>query len=181
MLEFDRLVALSARGCAEAELARLRLDAADVVRLKGEAERRLDALAKKHDDSTKLVSKLEKQVKGLTTDKESLNALVASFNSMEAEHNAVVAKINSEHAALLDGLKREKEELDRELAEAKDALEKSSTEAFKALENGYNICWNRATGAGLDLTAHTFDHHCEDVARSRGGDACSAKGAGSAS
>ncbi|XP_063940127.1 uncharacterized protein LOC135149144 [Daucus carota subsp. sativus] len=181
ILEFDRLVALSARGCAEAELAHLRLDAADAVRLKGEAERRLASLAKKHDDSAKLVSKLQEQVEELSTDKESLNSLVASFHSMEADHRAAVAKLNLEHTAVLEELKQEKRVLEEELAEVRDALEKSSTEAFKALESGYNLCWNRVSEAGLDVSAHTFDHHCADVARSRGGDACSAKGAGSAS
>lgn len=58
MVEYDRLVAISARECLEAEISRLRFDVEDAVRLKGEAEKRVAGLAKRNDDSAKLVAKL---------------------------------------------------------------------------------------------------------------------------
>lgn len=181
VMEFDRLVALTARGCFEAEVARLRLDVEDAVRLKGEAEKRVAGLAKKHDDSTRLITKLREQVEELTTDKDALNSLVASYSSIEAEHKVAVSKLVAEHEAAVNGLKDEKLALEKQLTEANEALNKSCSEALGAVENGYMLCWNRASEAGLDMSDHTFDRHCEDLARSRGADACSSKRVGSAS
>lgn len=180
MLEFDRLVALSTRGCLDAEVARLRLDVEDAVRLKGDAEKRVAGLAKKFEDSTRLVAKLREQVEGLTTDKEALNSLVASYSSIETEHRAAVSKLVADHEAVVNGMKDEKLVLETQLAEANEALNKSCSEALGAVESGYMLCWNRASEAGLDMSEHTFDRHCEDLARSRGADACSTKRDGSA-
>lgn len=77
--EFDRLVALGVRGNLQAELSRLRADVSEAQKQKAEAEKRIASLARKNRDALGKVASLEKRVEALTTEKEALNALVASY------------------------------------------------------------------------------------------------------
>lgn len=127
-----------------------------VVEMKGRERELLDE-----------IEAIKKQVKDLSTDKKSLNALIVSYQSMESGLNATIAKMKTDHATTLVDLLEEKKNLEGELSDAREALDKSNSEVVKALEDGFSLCRDRATKAGYDMTEHTFQRHCEDLARLR--------------
>ena len=179
-VEFDRLVALGVRGSLETELKRLRADLVDAQRHKVDAEKRIASLGRKNREALGAVAGLEKRVEALDSDKEALNALVASYQNIEVEFAADKKRMAAEYCSVIAEFGKNKTLLEKELANVRKALSKSHEEAFGALEVGYNLCWNRAVKAGYNMEAHTFALHCEEEARNcdEGGD--SAGRAGSA-
>lgn len=113
------------------------------------------------------IKTLKEQVTDLLTDKKALNALIVSYQSIESGLNATIAKMKTDHAtALVDALEARRN-LEGELSDVRAALDKSNSEAVKALEAGFAFCRDRAIKAGYDMTDHTFQKHCEDLARLR--------------
>lgn len=166
-VEFDRLVALGVRGNLEAELRRLRSDVVEMQKHKADAEKRIVALARKNRDAVGAIAGLEKKVEALAGDKEALNALVASYQNIESEHAAEVARMRLDGGLVIAELGKHKVQLEKRLGDVESALLKSQNDAFAALENGYTLCWDRAVKAGYDMEPHTFARQCEDVARSQ--------------
>lgn len=171
-MEFDRLVALGVRGNLELELKRLRADLADAQRQKADAEKRIASLGRKSREALGVVAGLEKRVEALSSDKEALNALVGSYQNIEAEFAVEKRQMVAEHCAVIAEFGKNKILLEDELVKVRQALVKSNEEAFCALETGYNLCWERAVKAGYSMEGHTFALHCEEVARNcdEGGD-----------
>lgn len=154
------------RGNQDAELARLRSDLAEMQKQKADAEKRVAALARKNRDAAGIVSGLEKRVEALATDKDALNDLVASYQSIEKELTLEMKQLKMDGALAIAELGKHKAFLEAKLEDAKEAVQRSNDEAFAALENGYNLCWDRAAKAGYDMEPHTFVSHCQEVARS---------------
>lgn len=121
------------------------------------------------------IKSFQKQVKELSTDKKSLNALIVSYKSIESGLNASIFKLKTDHANALVDLLEEKKNLAGELLDAREALAKSNGEAVKALEAGFSLCRDRAIKAGYDMAEHTFQKHYEDLARLRDGDGSSTR------
>ena len=174
-------MALGVRGNLEAELRRLRADLQEAQKHKADAEKRIASLARKNREVSETVVDLKGRVEELSTDKDALNALVASFQNMEAEFVQEMRKVKADYGLVIAELGKNKMKLEGALVESRKALSKSTEEAFGALESGYNLCWERAVRAGYDMEPHSFIRHCEDFARTREEGAGSADRADSAS
>lgn len=169
------------RGNLEAELRRLRADLREAQKHKADAEKRIASLARKNREVSETVADLKGRVEELSTDKDALNALVASFQNMEAEFVQEMKKMKADYGLVIAEFGKNKKKLEEALVESRKALSKSTEEAFGALESGYNLCWERAVRAGYDMEPHSFIRHCEDFARTREEGAGSADRADSAS
>lgn len=165
--DFDALLSLSPRCADEAVMSRLQ---GEVDTLKGQKAlvdgQLADVKAKERGFLTEIKT-LKEQVADLLTDKKALNALIVSYQSIESGLNTTIAKMKTDHAtALVDALE-DKRNLEGELSDVRAALDKSNGEAVRALEAGFVFCRDRAIKAGYDMTEHTFQKHCEDLARLR--------------
>ena len=162
-------MSLAPRYADEAELTRLRGEVGTLKECKTLATNQLAEAKKKERNLLDEINMLKKQVKELSTDKRSLNALIVSYQSIESGLNSTIAKMKTDHSTALVDLLETKRNLEGELLDAREALEKSNNEAVKSLENGFSLCRDRAMKAGYDMTDHTFQKHCEDLARLRDG------------
>ena len=141
----------------DAEVSRLRKE---IVGLQTER----DAVESKYGDALKAVDSLKVEKTSLLTDKGALNDLVASYQKIETELSATIRQLEKEKSDLVLAAAAEKESLEKDLGAVKADLVASANEAFKSLENGYLLCWERAVGAGYEMSGHTFEKYCEETA-----------------
>lgn len=165
--DFDAILSLSPRCADEAVVHRLQGEVDTLKEQKSVVDAQLTEAKDKERGFLKEVEILKKQVADLSTDKKALNALVVSYQSIESGLNATVAKMKADHATALVDVLESKRNLEGELLDVREALNKSNDEAVKALEAGFLFCRERAIKAGYDMTEHTFQKHCEDLARLR--------------
>lgn len=165
--DFDALLSLSPRCADEAVVTRLQSEIDALKEQKSHVDDQLVEVKDKNRDLLQEIETLKQQVVDLSTDKRALNALVVSYQSIESGLNATVAKLKTDHATALVDVLENKRNLEGELLDAREALDKSNSEAVKALEAGFAFCRDRAIKAGYDMTDHTFQRHCEDLARLR--------------
>lgn len=141
----------------DAEIARLRME---VVGLQADRE----AVEAKYRDAVEAIDILRVEKTSLLTDKGALNDLVASYQKIEADLSATVRELEKEKTDLAAAVTEEKRLLMVDLDAARANLAVSADEAFKSLENGYVLCWERATAAGYDMAKHTFERYCQETA-----------------
>ena len=92
---------------------------------KADVEKRVAALARKNRDVAGVVVGLEKRVEALTTDKEALNALVASYQNIQSELTGEVTQMRVDSSLVIAELGKHKVQLEKRLAELEEALKKS--------------------------------------------------------
>lgn len=126
-----------------------------------------EAKRQRVEKESRLTAELEvvkRQKAELEVDKESLNALVASFQKIETEQSVALSSLKKDHAEALKAAEKAKLEVMEDLESVRGELSRCQDEALKSLEEGYQLCWDRAAGVGYDMQDHTFSKYCEEIA-----------------
>lgn len=104
----------------------------------------------------------------ISSDKRALQALVISYQKIEANLNAAVEKSQKDH---IDEAGRLKSDLEI----AHEELRLSHEVNLKSFEDGYQACWARVNRHGYAMSDHTFVMYCQELARERDGAASSTR------
>lgn len=148
------------------EVKQFRKEAMDAKKSAGDAVARADSLEKEKSEMNKVIGSLKERNGVLASDKKALSALVVSYQKIEADLNASLAKARKDH---VDEVGR----LEVELESVRGELRLSREENLKSFEEGYQACWDRANKSGYAMNDHSFGAYCEDLARERDGAASS--------
>ena len=159
---FNRVLTLVEHGEDGVEVKQLRKEAMDAKKSVEEVTTRAESLEKEKSEMGKKVNSLKERNGALATDKKALSALVVSYQKIEADLNASLAKARKDH---VDEVGR----LEIELESAREELRLSREENLKSFEEGYQACWDRANKNGYAMNDHSFGAYCEDLARERDG------------
>lgn len=162
------MMSMVEHGKDDAELRGLRREIADLKKTVQDSAVRIESLEKDKEKADEAVAALKEDVKCLSTDKRALQALVISYQKIETNLNAAMAKSQKDHFA-------ESGRLESDLEAAREELRLSREENLKSFEDGYQACWARANHHGYAMGDHTFVMYCEELARERDGAASSTR------
>lgn len=153
-------------GKDEIELSKLRREIAELKKDAHDSAVRVGDLEKEKEKSDTAVGALKEKVGSLVTDKRALQALVITYQKIETNLSAALAKSEKDRF-------EEAGRLETDLRSLREELSFSREENLKSFEEGYQACWDRANKKGYAMQDHSFGAYCEDLARERDGAASS--------
>lgn len=137
--------------------------------------RELDELKKDKAAVERRVDELEKQeveraveLKELKLDNEKLKEVVDSGSKELSELRERAASRDKELEAArseLSILKGANEVFEKTINDLRLDLERSVADLAQGIGAGYQGCYDRLKGSGIDLTGHSFDDYCADLAK----------------
>lgn len=155
-------------GKDDAELRGLRREIVDLKKAVQDSAVRVESLEKDKEKADAAMASLKENVSSLSSDKRALQALVISYQKIETNLSAAVAKSQKDH---FDEAGR----LESDLETVREELRLSREENLKSFEDGYQACWARANRHGYAMEDHSFVKYCEGLARERDGAASSTR------
>lgn len=137
-------------------LNRVKILEVKVDELTSASKKRLEAQKSTEKDNRELKKQVEDLKKHASSAEQALNVERCKLQTLEAERDRLLVE-NQDLSKEIDKLAGENKNLSLKLDE-------SGVEIVNALESGYGKCLSRLEGAGFDVTGHSFDDFCVDLA-----------------
>lgn len=145
------------------EVKRLRGEVCDLKEENLELKKSSEGLAREKDSSDQKVFNLLAEKSELITECDSLGASVKDLKLKIANLKVAANVIKEEYVGMENSWIAAKADLVSKLDDLGAQLARCQAESLKSFEEGYEECYTRLAGVGIDVNSHTFDCYLADL------------------